>query len=209
MERSQTMSALPAFAAELDAADDYRARLMEVLTGRYRTDRRSNLVAAYASLGLEHHRAIITLLRNGMNGSASALVRPLYEAVLRGCWVAKCASDSEVESVAEDADYRFPTTDRLAKEADQALADRPLFVEMRRRAWGPMNSYTHGGLHQLQRRFDRAGQLNPIFVEEELREVVSGATAMACMLGIVVTEQGGREDALARVYALIAEFAKD
>ena len=44
----------------------------------------------------EHHHAIILLLEKGLCASAFALVRPAFEAYVRGEWLALCADEEGV-----------------------------------------------------------------------------------------------------------------
>ena len=53
-------------------------------------------------LAIEHHRAITELQNKNINGSAMALVRPTFEAFIRGLWLRHCANDAQVKQFARD-----------------------------------------------------------------------------------------------------------
>ena len=63
------------------------------------------ITLAYSNLAMDHHTAIILLFRHRLYGSGLALVRPVFEAMLRAHWVVGCAKDAEVDQVAEDPDF--------------------------------------------------------------------------------------------------------
>ena len=63
------------------------------------SDRRLHLALACFSTALEHHRAIVELVNLRLSGSAFALVRPMYESILRGNWIHHCATESELEGL--------------------------------------------------------------------------------------------------------------
>jgi len=71
--------------------------------------------AALLQLSLEHFGAIVVLLQNQLNGSAAALMRLQYEALIRGMYFYQCASESEAERLCQtispaDADGRHADT---------------------------------------------------------------------------------------------------
>ena len=58
-------------------------------------DDRSRLSLGLLQLVQEHHASIVILIQHQQYGSAFALLRPLYEAYVRGVWLAQVASDRE------------------------------------------------------------------------------------------------------------------
>jgi len=114
---------MPTFEEQLTKAENVNGRIGPLLRSKYNDDRRLTLPLAYLNLSLDHHRAIIALIRAGLYGSAMALVRLVFEAMIRSHWVAKCATDAQVEEVAENDDFRFPKMDDMAKAVDAALSD--------------------------------------------------------------------------------------
>lgn len=107
----------------LSEVEKVNARIDEILSGEYSDERRLTLPLAYLRLSLDHHRAIILRMRSELYGSAMALVRIVFEAMIRAHWVAKCASDAQVEQLAEDDKFKFPKMDDMAKAVDQTYSD--------------------------------------------------------------------------------------
>src|SRR5947207_2179812 len=110
-------------ASRLTEAERINDRIAEFLRNGYKDERRLTLALAYLNLSLDHHRAIILLMRSGLFGSAMALVRLVFEAMIRSHWVAKCASDAQVEEVAENENFKFSKMDDMASAVDAAFSD--------------------------------------------------------------------------------------
>ena len=63
----------------------------------------------------------------------------------------------------------------MVAEIDSAFRTDGFFEGIEKQAWQAMNSYTHSGIRQLSRRFDN-GRITPNYSEEEITEVIDGAT---------------------------------
>jgi hypothetical protein len=102
-------------------------------------------------IALEHHGAIALLVGEFHRGSASALVRPLFESVLRGAWLYECATEEEASGFLNDTDP--PSPGKIVK----LLEEKPFFKKMKiseikNKIWSGLCSYTHsGGLHVTRR----------------------------------------------------------
>jgi hypothetical protein len=70
-----------------------------------------------------------------------------------------------------------------------------------------LHGYTHVGLHQLGRRFDR-GYVKTQYSEGEIIEVVRVTTTAIFMLTMLVTKHFGFEDDWNKVHALMDEWGK-
>ena len=108
------------------------------------------LVAAFFSLSLEHHGAILHLIREGQfDGSAFALVRPLIDAAYRAHWIYACAKPEIVLRIKKGEDV-YPGLPNMASEIEKRSDAGGIFATI-----GPylraLHGYTHGGLEQLGR----------------------------------------------------------
>jgi len=59
------------------------------------TDQRGRMAAGCFDVGLEHQAAITLFAGEELFGSASALLRVLFEACVRSMWIAHCASEQQ------------------------------------------------------------------------------------------------------------------
>jgi len=139
------------FAECVSGAEKINTRIGELLSRRYTDERRLTLALAYLNLCLDHHRGIAVLMRTQLYGPALALVRVIFEAMIKAHWVAKCASDAQVDDIAEHDSARFPNMYEMTKAIDKALSDpndaTPTFFQQAKNdAWKATNSYTHSGL---------------------------------------------------------------
>lgn len=72
------------------------------------SETRFRLAGACLGVALEHHKAIILLIKHRLYGSAFAMVRPLFESYVRGVWLHRCASDSDINLfTADKLNYSF------------------------------------------------------------------------------------------------------
>jgi Family of unknown function (DUF6988) len=80
-----------------------RGRLWELLVSHeYPTDTKSLLLTAYVDIALEHHAAIWLLTEHKLNGSAFALVRTVFDAMLRALWINAVATPEQIEQASRD-----------------------------------------------------------------------------------------------------------
>jgi hypothetical protein len=147
----------------------------------YLDDLRTVLVVAFIDQAIEHHAAMLLLIRAGRVGSAFALARSIFEGLYRGAWILICATEAELE--------RFEREDKLplnmpemAKALDAKTDLDSFFVDLLNRGWRGLNSYTHTGLLQLGRRFT-GHKLEPAYTDPEIVEITT--TTTTCLLLLV------------------------
>jgi hypothetical protein len=141
------------------------------------------LVAGIFSLVMEHHGAILYLLRAGQfDGSAFALVRPLIDSAYRAHWIYACAKPDIVARIKNGEDV-FPGLINMAAEIEKKIDTDGFFPSI-----APyittLHGYTHGGLEQLGRRFDAAGNVAPNYSDDEKREAINAVTGHFTVLAI-------------------------
>jgi hypothetical protein len=142
-------------------------------------DRRILLAVSCYDVAIEHHVGIAVLLRSKINGSAFALVRPLFETFVRGVWLRHCAPDEQIDQyVGDRLDLKFwqilEAVEKVDRFGDGVLSG------LKKNAWRAMNSYTHGGIQQAGRRTSGA-YIEPDFPAEEIIEVIKLAGTF-CLL---------------------------
>ena len=81
-----------------DSLDAALQAVVETITGNnYPPGRRTQVSVAYCRLVIDHHCGIAHLLDLKIHGSAFALARPTFEALVKGLWLFYCADDDHVE----------------------------------------------------------------------------------------------------------------
>jgi len=163
-------------------------------------DHRHRIPAQLFDLAIEHAVAILRLVSAVNYASAFALVRCEFECFVRGAWLHYRASDAEIET--------FVNQDRIApKFADLIVAleeappfDDKLLSHVKDSAWGPMNGYTHGGIHQVSHRL-QGDYIEPNFGDDAVLEVVQFAGTLALMAYGEIAHMAGREELVAEAQA--------
>lgn len=141
------------------------------------------LVAGYFSLTIEHHGAILYLLRTGtFDGSASALVRPLVEAAYRAHWTYCCATPDQLASARRGMSV-YPGLSKMTSDVSNRIPAGGIFAAVKRYI-NTMHGYTHGGFEQLSRRFDAGGNISPTYSDAEKLDVIIATTAHLNALSI-------------------------
>lgn len=162
----------------IERTTEVSAWLVQNMPGEITYSGRTAVAMAYFGLAIDHHVSIAVLIEQGRNSSAYALVRPTYEAVMRGYWVAFVATDAEIERLRR----HVPKFDRIMRELGRgsAVFDGGQFAAVHSLGWESFCDYTHGGSRQLSRWL--AGKdIGP----EHKPEEVAGVLRMADQLAIL------------------------
>jgi hypothetical protein len=128
--------------------------------GQCLNDQRSVVAMTLMDLAHDHAQSITILIEERYYSSAAALLRAQYEAFLRGSWVRLCATEEELKW--------FVQKDALKKEGAKRLLDAKQMVrdlesvrdwegsleDIHEHVRTILNSFTHGGMHQVMARFD-------------------------------------------------------
>lgn len=144
----------------------------------YPDNLRTVIVIGLLATMMEHHKAMLLLIRHGWIGSAFALARSIVESMYRGMWINVCASDAQIQAF--EADDKFPVNmPDMAKAIDEAYRAHGFFENLRNRGWAGLCSYTHSGILQLGRRF-REHKVQPNYDDREIYEATT--TVTTCIL---------------------------
>lgn len=147
---------------------------------RYPMDLRTLIVIGFIDQMIEHHRAMLLLVRNGKVGSAFAMARSIVESMFRGLWINFCATNAEIEEF-ERKDELPLNMSQMAHAIDEKYRAQGFFENFRKRSWASLCSYTHTGLFQLGRRFT-GENLEPAYSDEEIREAITSVTTCILLL---------------------------
>jgi hypothetical protein len=146
------------------------------------SDNTTKVPGALFDLTIEYHAGIVHLVDGRINGSAFSLLRIAFEALIRGAWLQLCATPDELDNFVKkdrlpsDLDFGDMVT---AIEAHENFPDQAL-SNLKHNSWKAMNGYTHGGMHQVSRRFN-GNDIEPTYAPEEIIEVLLAAGTFALM----------------------------
>ena len=177
---------------------------------KYPGDTKNQVLAAYVDIALEHHKAIWLLSASELNGSAFALVRPMFDAYVRALWINKVATAKEIEQASSD-EWWFPKMSKMLDEIKRAYFPTPAvkdaettkraeladsFLESVGDKWGMLSSYTHPGGLQIVRRFT-GDKVRPKYSEGERAEALNAATwVLLNLVQLFFASMSRRDEAL-------------
>jgi hypothetical protein len=162
----------------------------------YPDDLRTVVVIGFIDQMVEHHTALLLLIRSSLVGSGFALVRTIVEGMYRALWINCCATDGAIEKF--EKDDKVPLTlAQMAHVLDDKYGTEGFFAELKERGWHSLSSYVHTGMLQLGRRFTRHDP-KPAYTKEEIYEVTTTATTCILLLvGRFLAVQNRAEESIA------------
>jgi hypothetical protein len=167
-------------------------------------DNRTVIVIGFISWLIEHQESILLLVTHDKVGSASALFRPVVEGAYRALWINLPASDAEVKKFNEKDKIDLEFGD-IATALDNAYGMGNFFQDFKTRAWKHLNSYTHGGMHQIGRRFVRHEVANN-YSEEEIYEMTTSVTSIVLLAISFFLKRHGHVDSGDQIQALLDTY---
>jgi Family of unknown function (DUF6988) len=150
----------------------------------FKVDGRKEIVAGSLDVALEHQKAIILLIAKEYYGSAFSLIRVIFETYVRSLWLNYCASDKDLEKFKKNKlNKKFY---QLVEEVEKIEGYKGGTISKAKKAgWKAMNSFTHSGYTQVERRFG-ASSIEPNYDTEEIDEAINftNATGLLCCMEI-------------------------
>jgi hypothetical protein len=128
---------------------DECARLIDGVS--FETTNRLRVAVSLLHLCVEHQKGIHVLVDHGFAGSAFALVRPQFEAYVRGVWFHRCATEAQVADFLSGGEPPKINTLLEALEKVDAFSDGRLTM-LKSAVWRNLNDFTHGGAIQVKAR---------------------------------------------------------
>jgi hypothetical protein len=140
---------------------------------------RNRVAASLFHLCTEHQQSAHTLTNHGLLGSAFALMRPQFEAYVRGVWYHRCASDSKLNSFVKGAEP--PKISALINEIGiLSDFDSQSLLETKRAVWGVLNDFTHGGSVQVRARIT-ANEIDRNYKSEHIIGMLRWSSVLSFM----------------------------
>ena len=192
----------PELDAELKSAEQTVLEVKRILNKDQTSDNeRSWIGVGFIDQAIEHHAAILLLMRSGFDGSAFALTRAVTEILTRGVWFTTCATDERVKKFVEK-DKIDPNYGEMSEAIDKTCG-LDYFTEFKRQSWKALNSYTHTGMLQIGRRFN-GSTLAPYYKDAEKIEVLRAITSSILLLIRPFLARQGHNDSAKEIDKLMA-----
>lgn len=148
-----------------------------------RSELRIRLAGSSLDIALDHHKAVVILISRYLHGSALAIIRPQFEAYVRGVWLHECANDSQIEAFQKG---HVPDFTRLIADVEKLdVFQSGTLGRMKVRFWKAMCDFTHTGFLHLSRRHTEL-TIEANYDEGELIEALHIADIMALLSAIEI-----------------------
>ena len=146
----------------------------------FESTRARRLGLSLLHLSIEHYQALHVLCENRLTGSAMAILRPQYEAMIRGTWLVTCASERDVV--------------RFMKGNPPSAGDIVRALESHERhgtgtldrlhagLWKHLHDFTHGGIAQVNIRLSK-DEIAPPADEGRLAVLLQGSIVLSWVAG--------------------------
>lgn len=161
-------------------SNQYAAELQRLIDGcLLPSDRMTITSVCLLHLGLEHHRAICHLVDKNECASAAALTRLQYEAYIRGAWIIRCATEVDIDRLYQQDEFTKIGAMIKALEVVPSFGGGVL-SDYQSKNWIALNSFTHGGMHQIQRRI-KGKELAANYTEGDVIGILQNSNNLAFM----------------------------
>lgn len=136
----------------------------------------------FHSTVIEHHRSIVLLVERKLYSSACTLLRPLFEAYVKGLWFTHCAQDKDFAALRKDKFNK--TFGVMVSEIDTVEGSK--LATPKGHYWKTLNSFTHSGAALLGRKYNRDTITNS-HDEELIESLLDFSANYALLSGIEVS----------------------
>jgi len=156
------------------------------------SSRNDRLAFSCFDLAAEHHASIVYLAQGQLYGSAFALLRVEFEALLRGLWLRSAATDKDVDRFMRGV-VKKSVAEMLEAAVGRGCDKAALLSHVKALKWSVFNSFTHTGHQALLRRVgpNTTGYEN--YAEQDIRTCLNHAGLLGCMAASAMAEYTGNE----------------
>ena len=167
---------------------------------------RNRLAGASFSIALDHHAGIAILLHNNRIAPAFALVRILFEAYVRGRWLADCASEDKLTEAA--AGGKLPFIDEMISALENgSRVEEHVLSRSKKANWHALCGFTHTGGNHLQR-FQTSDGIEANYDPGEISEALDFSDAMALLSATGIAGLALQSDLAERLLTKSKDYAK-
>jgi hypothetical protein len=169
-------------------------------------DLRARMALGCLDLAIEHQAGICALAEQALWGPVFALLQCMFDAFVRGVWLARCASEIELE-LFELAGLRAKPFRELVDEVERALGhSRGVLSKLRTSSWAMFSDFTRAGFEQVRRRSD-SNNTGPNYSVAETDRALRLATALGLLSATELASLSGHRDVARACKERTAQFA--
>ncbi len=171
-------------------------------------DRRARMALGCLELAIEHQAGICALAERGLWGSAYALVRSMFDAFVRGVWLARCANEMELEAF-ELAGLRGKPFRDLVDDVERVLGhSRGVLSKLRTSSWAIFSDSTNAGAEPTRRLGDPTGN-GRNYPAADTDQALRLATALGLLSATELASLSGHRDVALACKARVVKFSSN
>ena len=159
---------------------------------------RNWLAATCFDIVHEHHKSIALLLEHNCYGSALTLLRPIYEAYVRGKWLLHCATEEDLQKFLKKDDIQRRLRKLVSEIQERDKHAGQMLEEIRAKHVATFSSFVHTGSWQILSRHTEQ-TIEPNYDERHITSLIILADGLALFAGLEIAN-------LARNSELAKEF---
>jgi hypothetical protein len=154
-------------------------------------DRRAQMALGCLDLAIEHQAAICMLADQPLWGPTYALLRCLLDAFVRGVWLARCASEVELDSF-QLAGLRRKSFEELVDDVERALGhSRGVLSKLTKSSWAMFSDFTQSGFEPMDRRRNPPVRAATHYPAGDTEQALRLATALGLLAATEVANLSG------------------
>jgi hypothetical protein len=171
-------------------------------------DRRARMAMGCLDLAIEHQAGIAVLAEQSLWGPVYALLQGMFDAFVRGIWLARCASEIELESF-ELAGLRGKPFRDLVDDVERTLGhSRGVLSKLRTSSWAMFRDFTHAGFEHVRRR-SGADTVDENYPAAETEQALRLATALGLLSATELASLSGHRDVALACKQRTVQFAAE
>ena len=166
----------------------------------FETTKSKRVGVALFHLCLEHQSAIHLLVDNKVLGSALSMIRPQFEAFVRGVWFSHCATDEEIDAFINGG--RPPGIRAQIKQIKSHDESKGASLShIIDKLWGSFNDYTHGGIIQVKAR-NTEGEITKNYSPKHIDGLLHYSAAIAYSAGLEIAKAANNPELATKLMQL-------
>jgi hypothetical protein len=169
-------------------------------------DRRARMALGCFDVAIEHLAGISVLAEQLLWGPVYALSQCMFDAFVRGVWLARCATEIDLDSF-ELAGLRGKPFRDLVEDVELALGhSRGVLSKLRTSSWAMFSDFTHAGFEHVR---CRKGPSNtePNYPVAETEQALRLATALGLLSATELASLSGNRGVALACKARTVQFA--
>jgi hypothetical protein len=168
-------------------------------------NRRARMALGCLEVAIEHQAGICVLAEQRLWVPVYALLRGMFQAFVRGVWLARCASEIQLDSF-ELAGLRGKPFRELVDDVERVLGhSRGVLSKLRTSSWAMFSDFTYAGIDHAKRKGPDDERAS--YAAAETDQALRLATALGLLSATELASLSGQRDVALACKARVVRFA--